>query len=407
DENIVLNLSRMNRILDWDPENGRISVEPGVTLKQLWEYVLEDGWWPPVATGTMHVTIGGMAAVNAHGKNAWKVGGIGDHIYEFDLLLPTGEILTCNREQNSDIFHAAIGGVGMLGCFTSLTLHLKRIYSGLIHVEGSTKPNLSQTLHWFENHLHNSDYLVGWLDAFATGNKLGRSELHRANHLRQDEDPIPHQTMRIPNQQLGENIMGFVPRSILWMFQRPFWNHYGMRYVNSVKFQLAQFRGHHQFQQPHALYHFLLDNFNWRKPFGPGGLIQYQPFVPIENAEEALHKLLVVCQRHRMQNFLSVIKRHKPDPFLLSYQPDGFSMAMDFQITNRNREKVVRLVREMDEIVLAANGRFYFAKDSTVRPQIAQHYLGSKAIDQFKTIKHRCDPNGILESNLWRRVFVS
>ena len=405
DENIVLNLTRMNRILAWNPSNGRITVEPGVTLRRLWEYVLEDGWWVPVATGTMNVTIGGMAAMNVHGKNAWKVGGFGEHIYEFDLLLPSGELLTCNRDKNSDIFHAAIGGIGMLGCFISITLSLKRIYSGLINVEGLTKPNLHETLSWFEAHLNNSDYLVGWLDAFAKGDKLGRSELHRATHLRQDEDPNPHQTMRIQNQQLGENIFGIIPRSIIWMFQRPFWNHYGLRYVNSAKFKAAKFKGQHHFQQPHALYHFLLDNFHWRKPFGSGGLIQYQPFLPIDNAEEALSKILILCQRHKMENFLSVLKRHRPDSFLLAYQLDGYSMAMDFQITNRNRQKTVQLIRELDEIVLAANGRFYFAKDSTVRPQIAKLYLGNDVINQFKAIKARCDPDNILQSNLWRRIF--
>src|SRR5690554_6063196 len=47
-ENILVNFQRMNRILEWNPETGVIRVEPGVTLKQLWEYVLGDGWWPPV-----------------------------------------------------------------------------------------------------------------------------------------------------------------------------------------------------------------------------------------------------------------------------------------------------------------------------------------------------------------------
>ena len=59
DESIVLDLTRMNRILAWDPENGRLKVEPGVTLQRVWEYTIEDGWWVPVATGTAKITIGG------------------------------------------------------------------------------------------------------------------------------------------------------------------------------------------------------------------------------------------------------------------------------------------------------------------------------------------------------------
>jgi decaprenylphospho-beta-D-ribofuranose 2-oxidase len=73
-ENIVLSLTRMNRILEWDPRTGKITVEPGVTLQQMWQYILGDGWWIPIATGTMKTTVGGCAAMNTHGKNAWKVG---------------------------------------------------------------------------------------------------------------------------------------------------------------------------------------------------------------------------------------------------------------------------------------------------------------------------------------------
>ena len=56
-ENIVVDIRRMNRILDWNPETGRIRLEPGVTLAELWQYVLEDGWWPPIATGTSFTTV--------------------------------------------------------------------------------------------------------------------------------------------------------------------------------------------------------------------------------------------------------------------------------------------------------------------------------------------------------------
>jgi decaprenylphospho-beta-D-ribofuranose 2-oxidase len=68
----------------------------------------------------MKTTLGGCAAMNVHGKNAYQMGTIGDHILEFEMLLPNGKLVTCSREQNSDLFHAAIGGFGMLGCFTSL-----------------------------------------------------------------------------------------------------------------------------------------------------------------------------------------------------------------------------------------------------------------------------------------------
>ena len=121
-EQICLDLTRMNRILDWDPENGTLRAEPGVTIRQIWQHAIGDGWWPYVVPGTMFPTLGGCAGMNIHGKNNFKVGPIGDHIRAFELLLPDGSVRACSRSENADLFHAAIGGFGMLGVFLSLTL---------------------------------------------------------------------------------------------------------------------------------------------------------------------------------------------------------------------------------------------------------------------------------------------
>jgi decaprenylphospho-beta-D-ribofuranose 2-oxidase len=60
----------------------------------------------------------------------------------------------------------------------------------------------------------------------------------------------------------------------------------------------------------------------------------------------------------------------------------------------------------MDEMVLAAGGRFYLAKDSTLRPSVAQAYLGRETVDKLFALKQRYDPDGLLQTDLWRRVFA-
>jgi decaprenylphospho-beta-D-ribofuranose 2-oxidase len=406
DEQILLDLGRMDRILDWNPDSGQIQVEPGVTLSRLWQYVLEDGWWPPVVTGTMATTVGGCASMNVHGKNAWQEGTIGEHILAFELLLPSGDIINCDREQNRDLFYAAIGGFGMLGCFTSLTLQLKRVFSGLLSVETETRSNLEEMFSYFEQNLETSDYVVGWIDAFAKGPALGRGDVHRANYLPANADPDPGQTLRPEYQHLPDTLFGLVPKSIIWLFMRPLMNNLGTKLVNSAKYWAGRARGTKTVKQPHAAFHFLLDYVpHWKKAYGPGGLIQYQPFVPHDNALETMAEILRLCQSHGLPNYLTVLKRHRPDPFLMTHGLDGYSMAMDFRITRRNRRRVVQLTQELDEIVLSARGRFYLAKDSTLRPDVAATYLGQETIDQFRLLKQRCDPGNLLQTNLWRRIF--
>ena len=103
--------------------------------------------------------------------------------------------------------------------------------------------------------------------------------------------------------------------------------------------------------------------------------------------------------------YLAVFKRHRPDPFLMTHAVDGYSLALDFKVTRVNRDALWRLAKTMDDIVLDAGGRFYFAKDSTLTAQAVRRSLGAEATERFAELKARCDPDGILETDLYRRLF--
>ncbi len=401
---MVLDMSAMNRILKWDPRTGRVTAEAGVTLQQLWQHVEPDGWWPPVVSGTMFTTLGGCLAANIHGKNNFKMGPIGEHVIQFSAILPTGAQVTCSTEKNADLFHAMISGLGMLGIFTSITLQMKHIYSGLLEVSARPSHNLHEHLTDLLEHAPDNDYIVGWLDSMAGGKALGRGQIHAARYLHEGEDPNSQKTMLLKNQVLPARIMGVFPKSILYIFMRPFGNDLGWGAVNAAKYLTSLRR--HTFRQSHAAFHFLLDYVpNWELAYGRGGLIQYQSFLPKETAEAAWREILSLSLKRGLPSYLGVTKRHRPDKFLLSHSVDGFSLAMDFKVTDGNRAGLSVMLQDFDRIVLEAGGRFYFAKNSETTPETAARFLGAGTIAKFKRLKKRCDPNGLLESDLYRRVF--
>jgi FAD/FMN-containing dehydrogenase len=407
-ENLCLDGSRMTRILAWDPAAGRITVEPGVTIRQLWQYTLEDGWWPPVVSGTMSTSIGGAAAMNIHGKNNWKVGTIGEHLEAFELLLPSGEVVRCSREERADLFHAAIGGFGMLGAFTSLTLRMKRVHSGLLDVTALPVPNLDRMFDTVEERLGEADYLVGWMDTFAQGAELGRGLVHQANYLHEGEDRNAAQTLRVVNQELPPTIMGVLPKSIVWAFMRPFMNPPGVRLTNLAKYRSSAFQGRHHFRQSHAAFAFLLDYVpDWKRAYGPGGLIQYQSFLPAPTARAVYREILERSHRAGLTPFLGVFKRHRVDPFLMTHAVDGYSLALDFKVTARNRRRLWQHAAELTRVVLDAGGRFYFAKDSTLTAPELDAYRAEERVQRFLAMKRSLDPEALLQTDLWRRLFPS
>lgn len=406
-EGICLDITRMNRILDWDPTTGIIRVEPGVTIGQLWQYVIEDGWWPSVVPGTMFPTVAGCVAMNVHGKNQFKAGTIGDHVLEFELMLADGTVRRCNREEDAELFHAAIGSFGMLGCFTSLTLDLKRVHSGFLRVEPIAAHNLGEMLAIMETRRSTADYLVAWVDCFARGGSLGRGLIHQANYLAPGEDPFPAQSLCVQNQELPDTFLfGLVPKAVMWRLMKPFVNPPGMRLVNLGKYLAGLRQSGKTFYETHAAFAFLLDYVpNWKNAYLPGGLIQYQVFIPHTNAEAFFREQLTLCQKAGLVPFLGVLKRHRPDDFLMSYLVDGWSLALDFKVTPRNRERLWDLCAKMDAMAMDAGGRFYFAKDLTLSKPWRDRFLSEERVQRFLELKHKLDPQNLLQTDLYRRVF--
>jgi FAD/FMN-containing dehydrogenase len=403
----VLDLSCLNRILAWDPERGRASCEPGVTIEALWRASLPDGWWPRVVPGTMFPTLGGAAAMNIHGKNNFEAGTIGDAIREFDLMLPSGEIRTAKRA--SELFHAAIGGFGMLGVFTRIELETKKIHSGDIEVRAVRAPDLGFALEYLDSQRGRCDYLVAWIDAFARGKALGRGLIHEARYLEPGEDPHAEETLQLEHQDLPRSVFG-VPKSEAWRALRLLNNDLGMRALNSFKYHssaLEVWQGPRR--QAHAAFAFLLDYVpNWKFAYGRAGqrgLIQFQAFAPRATALELYREILEQSQRARIVPYLGVLKRHRPDPFWLTHAVDGYSLALDFKVAPEGRARLWKHCQELSERVLAAGGRFYFAKDSTLTPDQARRMFPAEKLARFLALKRELDPQNLFQTALSRRLF--
>ncbi|MGD8441335.1 MAG: FAD-binding oxidoreductase [Holophagae bacterium] len=407
-EEIVLDLTGMRRILSWDPASGVVDVEPGVTVEQLWRHCLGDGWWPPVVTGTMKPTVGGCLAMNVHGKNNWSRGPLGDHCLELDLLTPDGELRTIDRETDAAVFAAVIGGLGQLGVIARARLQLHPVDSGLVEAMAVAAPDVGSLLRKLDDAKDAWEHVVGWVDAFSDGSALGRGLLHFARHLDAGDDPDPSRHLDPEQQDLPERLFGVIPKNVMWRLLRPFTTNPGMRAVNFAKYlHGSTIADGAVYRQSLAAFSFLLDYIpDWKKSYLPGGLIQHQSFVPLADAERVFARQLELCRRRGMPSYLGVVKRHRPDGFLLSHAVDGFSLALDFPVIPSRRNELWRLIRELAEPVVEAGGRFYAAKDAALPGELYRASFTGGEVGRFAELKARLDPDRVLSSALAERLLA-
>jgi FAD/FMN-containing dehydrogenase len=409
DGGLVLDCTALNRILAWDPDSGRLTAEPGVTIAQFWQRILPDGWWPVVVPGTSAVTLGGATAMNVHGKNNWHAGSFGDSVLAFDLLLPSGETLTCSRGQHADVFHAAIGGLGLLGCFTSLTLQARRVSSGLVSERQTAHPSLDALLDALESATGKATDLVGWIDTSAHGAQLGRGLLKSGRDLAPGEDPAPERSLRVAAQLPPSRLASRLPETWLPRLARPMTSGVGVFAANRAQWLRGAAPGAtHPHLSTYATANFPLDAIpNWREAYRPGGLVQHQSFVPREAAALVFRQLLERSHAAGLTPSFAVLKKHRPDDFLLSYLLDGYSLAMDFPMRRGQEAALLDLMHSLNDILADAGGHCYFAKDSTATPEQVRRMYAADSLARFAALKQQCDERGLLTTDLYQRVLAA
>lgn len=398
-EEIVLSTANLNR-MEFDSQSGIVTAEAGVTLEDIWRMCLPHGFWPPVVSGTMFPTVGGMLAMNIHGKNAYHAGPIGEHVRELAVLKTSGEMVQLTPDD--ELFYHVISGAGLVGIIVSAKIQMKKVPSGDLIVTPISCRNWEEQFAAFDSFAE-ADYCVTWIDAFATGSNQGRGQFHAG--LAADGGP---ETLQPAHQDLPSKMGGLVPKSEAWRILKLLNRRPMMKLVNSLKHLGGKWSGDRkEFRQSLVAFSFLLDYMpNWQRAYEPDGFIQYQVFVPRERASEVFGKIITECQNRKWEPFLAVMKRHRIDRFLFTHGVDGYSLALDFKVIPARWNELQSMIYELNDLVTRAGGKFYFAKDSTLRPEDVRSAWGEEVITQFQKSKNEFDPQGLLETSLSRRILI-
>lgn len=370
-DGLVLDTTALTRF-QLDQDHGLLSVQAGITIGEVLRGIVGAGWILPVVPGTQHVSIGGAIASDIHGKNHAQAGTFSRHVRSLELLTADGELR--ELEPADELFQATVGGMGLTGVIVSAKIALRAIASPLLSVDIERVESLDAAFAALQ--APGGVHRVAWLDLLGT--RAPRGIVTRAEHL---EHPLEAaRGGQIATVRSRMTVPARWPSGLLRASTVAFYN--------ELRFRRAPRREHGR-PEPFGKHMFPLDALGaWPRLYGRDGLIQYQLVVP-RGAEPVIEQVIVQLRHAHVPCYLAVLKDFGPAGTApLSFPMQGWTLALDLPRVARGLSGVLD---SCDQLVAAAGGRVYLAKDVRLRPELLKAMYPRLA--EWQALRERADPD--------------
>ena len=409
DGQVLLDVSSMNRILDLDEDKKQVTVEAGARLIDIYEEVHYRLLTLPSSPTESHSTVSGAICANVNGKDGWHHGSFAKQIVRFSLLTADGEILEI--DPTHELFDVVVGGIGLSGIILDATLQLKTIPSPYLEVTQYPAANVDELLEKMTQIENSHDLAVVWVDAYAGGERTGRSVIHAGRWIDDGSTEEERQVYlaegyrRLENhRRLGLGLHeAFGPLLSLMLYAQrllvPVFN----RFYYATNNLLA--RGGKSKPKREL---FLKFSFEASFTVPPAHLVcgargfTVQLTFPRSKAREAMVEILGICRTSPSPPVTAVFRGHQADGGLLSFSEDGYSLNFEFHPKKHNEVESRKAVDRIIDATARYGGKIHLAKDQVMTPeQFSRVYPRS---GEFLAAKKRLDPEGLFTSDLAKRV---
>lgn len=384
----VIDMLKFNRILSFDDVKGTITCQSGLLLSDVLTVIVPRGWFLPVTPGTRFITVGGAVASDIHGKNHHKEGGFSTHIISMRILTPSQGIVTCSKTVNPELFWFTCGGMGLTGIVLDVTFRLKKIETVMINQLQVRARNLDEIIEMFDR-FSNYTYSVAWIDCLGRGRSFGRSILILGEHAIEDQVEGKKDPLTLRDGRYLSVPFNFPSFSL---------NSFSVRLFNELYYAKNYRREMHSMVTYPRFFYPLDSILNWNRIYGRRGFIQYQFVIPKKQGKEGIRDILKRISEKGWGSFLAVLKLFGKGEGLISFQLEGYTLALDFPL----QPKLLPFLDELDKIVTDYGGRVYLSKDARMKADVfhaTYPHAGS-----FVNFLRRNDPDRKIVSLLSQRL---
>jgi FAD/FMN-containing dehydrogenase len=294
--------------------------------------------------------------------------------------------------QNTDLFEATCGGMGLTGMITRIKFSLKRIETSYVKQKQLKARNLEELIKLFEEY-KDYTYSMAWIDCLTKGEQFGRGILIVGEHAKLSD--LSDRQRKDPLAVSGKPVITFpfnLPSWILNTLTVKIFNflYYGKNFKKEINNVV-----------PYEPFFYPLDAIlHWNRGYGKKGFVQYQFVLPL-SSKQGLVEILKRISDEGLGSFLAVLKVFGRQESLISFPAEGYTLALDFPV----RKGLFRFLDELDEIVLQYGGRLYMSKDARMKPGVLAK--GYPNLEKFRNIVKKYNPSGKFSSMQSDRLLLT
>lgn len=404
DDQVSLDLKGLDRILEFDETSGCLRCEGGTLTASILQLAMPKGWYLCGLSGSLMNTVAGDISNNINGKDSWRCGNFGSNVISMKILLADGSVSETSATEKPDLFHAVIGGMGLLGIILEVTLQLTRIPSFVLRIQSEKAGNINDLIGQMEQ-LDQSPhrFFYAWIDAFARGSSFGRSILETASFV------ANHLGFTDAQLQAGfegrTRIAGMTPENF-WRAFRLFDAQLGFRVANVFKYHLSkQSKGQPRLSTFPDYQYPLVKYFpNWNLRYSPLGFREFQPIFSRGHFSNALQESLEICRKYGEVPSICATRKHHAEPHYLSFSGEGYSFTVPHDLNRFTPARLESFTRELMEVVLRYGGKIYLGKFPYITPEDCRRMYPKYG--DFTEALNRYNPDRLFYSNAAARLFA-
>jgi decaprenylphospho-beta-D-ribofuranose 2-oxidase len=384
---LVLDMTRFDRILDFDPGAGRIEVEGGTTLGNLLDVTAPHGLWLPVQPGYPAITVGGCIAANVHGKNPAREGTFARSVERLTLFHPRHGTLRVDRAAPAGLLDLTVGGYGLTGVIVSATLRLEPLPGPLAVVERQPVASLAEGLAGVRAAGDDPAFAYTWHDGTPAAGRFGRGFVF-VGTIPAGAPPATGLTR--PYRRLTAASRARSPLAL--------WGPLTTRLL-AAGFRALEGRKPPRVTLPlfDAMFPFARRGEYFRL-FGRRGLAEVQLLLPDEAAEPFLAELTRQVLRARPPVVMASVKRFRGPRGLLRFQGDGVCLTLNLVRSPAG----LAFLAVLDDLAVTAGALPHVIKDSRLPGAVVRKCYPE--YERFREQLHVHDPARRFRSELSRRL---